>query len=253
MMSVSGLTAYCSGLLHPVHSKQQFRIRRYNGSRFRKFSVDELASRWQIAQARIQYAHAQGFAASYISRDSDHHQSRLHEDLPGDPFWMTLIKESLWFVRSLFAFLIEQPSQLKYLEWPSFYSTLKTATLTLVLVALLIVALSSVDSVLCYLLALVLRRKPWFGDAIRRQTYISHYFTCNTQYIWWFGHDGGLCCFAIHHQQALIPTIGIAYMNLACSFCLRHCNLISWLTCFKVISSCFYPTFPRSSPPWNSF
>ncbi|KAI9177873.1 hypothetical protein LWI28_020167 [Acer negundo] len=42
-------------------------------------------------------------------------------------------------------FLVEQPSQLKYLEWPSFQSTLKTATLTLVLVALLIVALSSLS------------------------------------------------------------------------------------------------------------
>lgn len=42
----------------------------------------------------------------------------------------------------------EQPSQLKSLEWPSFHSTLKTATLTLVLVALLIVALSTADPVL---------------------------------------------------------------------------------------------------------
>lgn len=37
---------------------------------------------------------------------------------------------------------------------------LRTAMLTLVLVALLIVALSSVDSVLCYVLALLLRRTP---------------------------------------------------------------------------------------------
>lgn len=38
---------------------------------------------------------------------------------------------------------------------------LKTAMLTLVLVALLIVALSSVDSALSYILALVLKRKTW--------------------------------------------------------------------------------------------
>ncbi|KAK0589083.1 hypothetical protein LWI29_009423 [Acer saccharum] len=46
-----------------------------------------------------------------------------------------------------------EQSQLKYLEWPSFQSTLKTATPTLVLVALLIVAPSSSLSVMddtCY-------------------------------------------------------------------------------------------------------
>ncbi|XWS67704.1 hypothetical protein CRYUN_Cryun04dG0028800 [Craigia yunnanensis] len=62
------------------------------------------------------------------------------------------IQDTCWhgwsnFNVSLFAFLVEQPSQLKYIEWPSFQSTLKTAILTLVLVAGLIVALSSVDSV----------------------------------------------------------------------------------------------------------
>ncbi|WCJ39659.1 hypothetical protein M5689_020631 [Euphorbia peplus] len=55
-------------------------------------------------------------------------------------------------------FLVEQPSQLKYIEWPSFQTTLRTAILTLVIVALLIVALASVDSILCYLLVVLLRR-----------------------------------------------------------------------------------------------
>ncbi|KAA8515645.1 hypothetical protein F0562_018744 [Nyssa sinensis] len=63
-------------------------------------------------------------------------------------------------LNSLFVFLVERPSQLKYIEWPNFQSTLKTASLTLVLVALLIVALSSVHSALSYLLALLLRRTP---------------------------------------------------------------------------------------------
>lgn len=40
------------------------------------------------------------------------------------------------------------------------FMQLKTATLTLVLVALLIVALSSVDSALSFILALLLRRTP---------------------------------------------------------------------------------------------
>ncbi|KAF3626079.1 putative lecithin-cholesterol acyltransferase-like 1-like [Capsicum annuum] len=60
--------------------------------------------------------------------------------------------------KSILRFLVEQPSQLKYIEWPGFQSTLKTATLALVLVGLFIIALSSVDSALSYMLALFLRR-----------------------------------------------------------------------------------------------
>ncbi|XP_078180329.1 uncharacterized protein LOC144574275 isoform X3 [Carex rostrata] len=40
-----------------------------------------------------------------------------------DPFWSSLIKEILWCLRDLFQFLAEQPSQLKYIEWPSFQRT----------------------------------------------------------------------------------------------------------------------------------
>lgn len=90
---------------------------------------------------------------------SDQHLSS-DDDFPQEPFLLTLIKDGLWGLKSLFVFLAEQPSQLKYVEWPSFSNTLRTATLTLVLVALLIVALSSVDSALSYLLALVLRKSP---------------------------------------------------------------------------------------------
>ncbi|XP_078433546.1 uncharacterized protein LOC144704859 [Wolffia australiana] len=75
-----------------------------------------------------------------------------------EPFLLTLFKDIIWSVGFLFSFLAAQPGQLKYIEWPSFLSTLKTATLTLVLVAALIVALSSVDSALCYVLTMVLRK-----------------------------------------------------------------------------------------------
>ncbi|RAL49460.1 hypothetical protein DM860_012893 [Cuscuta australis] len=65
-----------------------------------------------------------------------------------------------WFrpFKTLVSFLAEQPSQLKYIEWPSIQSTLKTASLALVLVALFIVALSTVDSALCFILAFLSRR-----------------------------------------------------------------------------------------------
>ncbi|KAJ3677058.1 hypothetical protein LUZ60_002782 [Juncus effusus] len=75
-----------------------------------------------------------------------------------EPFWLSLFKDIAWSLRALFVFLAEQPSQLKYIEWPGFQSTLKTAALTLVIVAFLIVALCSIDSALCYLLALFLRK-----------------------------------------------------------------------------------------------
>ncbi|XP_010908330.1 uncharacterized protein [Elaeis guineensis] len=66
--------------------------------------------------------------------------------------------EPFWSLRSLAVFLREQPIQLKYIEWPTFQSTVKTASLTLVLVAFLIVALSSIDSALCYTSALLVRK-----------------------------------------------------------------------------------------------
>ncbi|KAF6150751.1 hypothetical protein GIB67_020834 [Kingdonia uniflora] len=135
--------------------------------------------------------------ASYSARS--YHELKTNDG--SDSFWLSLTKEAIGGFRSLGVFLVVQPSQLRYIEWPSFRSTmeadpvtfrdlgldrpgsschipgcdahkrvsiviitpigsleLKTASLTLVLVALLIVALSSIDSVLCYLLAVVLRR-----------------------------------------------------------------------------------------------
>ncbi|KAL9266093.1 hypothetical protein AKJ16_DCAP14574 [Drosera capensis] len=73
-------------------------------------------------------------------------------------FWVKKYKHFIRTLKAVLIFLSEQPSQLKYIEWPSFQSTLKTAALTLVLVSVLVVALSSVDAVLAYLLALYLRR-----------------------------------------------------------------------------------------------
>lgn len=74
------------------------------------------------------------------------------------PFWLTLVDDIIRSLRSLALFLVEQPSQLKYIEWPSIENTAKTAALTLVLVAVLIVSLASVDSFLFYVLARLSRR-----------------------------------------------------------------------------------------------
>lgn len=93
-----------------------------------------------------------------VSAARNNHALSYDDDLNPEPFWASLIKEVVWSLKSLFTFLGEQPGQLKYIEWPSFQSTLRTATLTLILVALLIVALSSVDSALYCMLNWFLRR-----------------------------------------------------------------------------------------------
>ncbi|XP_010531525.1 PREDICTED: uncharacterized protein LOC104807801 isoform X2 [Tarenaya hassleriana] len=95
---------------------------------------------------------------STVSVTATHQPLSSHDRLPPEPFWLSLLKDFIWSLRTLFSFLAEQPGQLKHVEWPSFKSTLKTATLSLVLVAVFIVALSSVDSALCYVLSLVLRK-----------------------------------------------------------------------------------------------
>ncbi|KAF3551083.1 hypothetical protein DY000_02009058, partial [Brassica cretica] len=85
-------------------------------------------------------------------------QSTSLHDEPEPSLWLSLVRDIVGSTGSVFSFMAEQPSQLKFIEWPSFTTTLKTATLSLFLVAVFIVALSSVDSALCYVLALILRK-----------------------------------------------------------------------------------------------
>nr|XP_043624611.1 uncharacterized protein LOC122596145 isoform X2 [Erigeron canadensis] len=99
-----------------------------------------------------------GYGAKYVlSAGSRNYEPSSHYD-GNRPFWLAPSQEFMRALKSVFVFLAEQPSQLKYIEWPGFQNTLKTATLTLVLVAMLIVVLSSVDSGLWYLLASILRK-----------------------------------------------------------------------------------------------
>ncbi|PWA56263.1 hypothetical protein CTI12_AA414530 [Artemisia annua] len=103
----------------------------------------------KISRTRPQFFLREGYGAKYaISVGGRNHDLSLHNG-GNEPFWS---------VKSLFAILAEQPSQLKYIEWPGFQNTVKTATLTLVLVAMLIIVLSSVESGLWYLVALILRK-----------------------------------------------------------------------------------------------
>ncbi|KAF5745770.1 hypothetical protein HS088_TW07G01363 [Tripterygium wilfordii] len=160
MVLISGLSINCSGLANPCPTKLPFRIQSYNGIRFNDYNTVQLRP-GMISRQKIPYIFANYSGNKHaLSVGRNSQQLSFEDGVPEETFLISLVKQAIWALRSLFVFLVEQPSQLKYIEWPSFQSTLKTATLTLVLVALLIVALSSVDSVLCYFLALVLRRTP---------------------------------------------------------------------------------------------
>ncbi|XP_044489333.1 uncharacterized protein LOC123213806 [Mangifera indica] len=158
MVFVSGLQANCSALIHPAWSnKLPCPTGRCNSFNFLQHNATQ-----PISRGGIGYWVQKGLGHEHVNSVGRDYQHRLSfdDDIPDEPLLLTCVKEAIWALRSLFVFLAEQPSQLKYIEWPGFQHTLKTATLTLVLVGVLIVALSSTDSFLSYLLGLLLRRTP---------------------------------------------------------------------------------------------
>ncbi|XP_010446356.1 PREDICTED: uncharacterized protein LOC104729156 [Camelina sativa] len=150
MMVVSpGLLTSVSGLIRLAPSQ---RIQRRNGfgpSCF-KFSGDS-----RSINGRVSHKPVVTVGCSRQSWSSHNNKQPSEEE---EPLWLSLLRDIVWSTRSLLSFMAEQPSQLKYIEWPSFTSTLKTATLSLCLVAVFIVALSSVDAALCYILTMILRK-----------------------------------------------------------------------------------------------
>ncbi|KAI3445145.1 hypothetical protein Pfo_001810 [Paulownia fortunei] len=156
ILNFSGIKSLTTGAGYPKLSFQNYNHDTY---RFSKFHCGTALVSRRIPNLSNLYFHRRCSGIRHIISAGRNYQLNYNDDSHTEPFWLNLIKETIWATRSLLLFLVEQPSQLRYLEWPSFQSTLKTATLTLVLVALLIVALSSVDSALSYLLALLLRRK----------------------------------------------------------------------------------------------
>lgn len=160
MAIVTGFPKQFSGLVCPRNYKLSFGTQRCNEVKFSDYGAVRLECR-RNPRGGLRYVPAKLSCNKHVLYAGRGPYQLSHEDdLPQKPFWLSFIKEAIWAWKALFVFLVEQPGQLKYIEWPGFQSTLRTAMLTLVLVALLIVALSSVDSVLCYVLALLLRRTP---------------------------------------------------------------------------------------------
>ncbi|KAK9121168.1 hypothetical protein Syun_018785 [Stephania yunnanensis] len=146
---------YIKGLTSFTTPKPSFWLQRFsssgpNSSNCVKFIPDNLQSSGLNFRAKFK-------PFAYVGRNN--RELRFEEDgFDSEPLWIFLAKETFGGLRALVMFLVEQPGQLKYIEWPPFYSTLKTASLTLVLVAMLMVALLSVDATLSYLLAFLLRK-----------------------------------------------------------------------------------------------
>ncbi|CAA0808970.1 Unknown protein [Striga hermonthica] len=164
MAAVSGSILKFSGIKSPPNdatgrTKLAFQIHNHDSCRFSKSHSRIALFSKNFTNLSNLYFHHRFPCTTHIFSSGRNYPLDYNNNAHTEPSWLNFIGDVIRTLRSLFLFLAEQPSQLKYIEWPSFGSTLKTATLTLVLVAVLIVALSSVDSALSYLLALLLRRK----------------------------------------------------------------------------------------------
>lgn len=158
MASFSGLLSHFSVLHHyngnPMHP---FRHRMSTGADNTDLVTCKFVPKW-IPRSRTQALHVDRVQPSFAMSSGGYDGLRFDDEHQEEPFWLQLFKDTIRSLKSLLAFLAEQPGQLKYIEWPGFQYTLRTATLTLLLVAMLIVALSAVDSALAFMLAFILRK-----------------------------------------------------------------------------------------------
>lgn len=149
---MAGLAATASALAAGMSSLPWCRPTRPSGlTRPPPLQVAELQPCRFASAGRLKCA-----AASGNGRQGPRASQYLFDD--DEPLWIAVVREFAVSVRNLVVFLAEQPRQLKHLEWPAFRNTLRTAALTLILVVVFIVALSSVDAALSYILSWLLRK-----------------------------------------------------------------------------------------------
>ncbi|XP_040365054.1 uncharacterized protein LOC112173978 isoform X2 [Rosa chinensis] len=117
MAAVSQSVATCSGLInHPGHAKLPFGP---NGTKITNHNAVSVTCR-RTRRAGIRCLAVRRVGTTYAaSVGKDHHQLSVDDGVPQEPFLLSLFKETVWSLRSLFIFLLEQPSQLKYIEWPA--------------------------------------------------------------------------------------------------------------------------------------
>ncbi|XP_011658604.1 uncharacterized protein LOC101211352 isoform X3 [Cucumis sativus] len=113
------------GIICLPQSKEPYHVLQYNTTRLNKSSLfQRLHTRISKRSGHHLYAGRMGF--NHAALEQNYQQPSFNDELPPEPFFLSLIKETFWGLRSLLIFLVEQPSQLKYIEWPSFQSTVRS-------------------------------------------------------------------------------------------------------------------------------
>ncbi|XP_021724605.1 uncharacterized protein LOC110691933 [Chenopodium quinoa] len=158
MTTLYGLLLNSSVLGHKNGNPMlSFRYRLSTEVNSRDLIACNFVPKWNL-RSEINYSNKRQIRPRFSMSRGGSYGLKFDDESDEDPFWVHFSKETIRGLKSLLAFLAQQPEQLKYIEWPSFQDTLRTATLTLVLVAALVVALSSIDAALSYVLALLLRK-----------------------------------------------------------------------------------------------
>ncbi|KAF4390230.1 hypothetical protein F8388_019885 [Cannabis sativa] len=114
MVVLSHSTTFCSGFIH--HSIKPTLLFQGNISCYNGIKVAQRGSDY------VQKSKLGSTCVVHMAR-GEPYQSSFEDNLLHEPFLLTIVKEAVWWMRSLFIFLSEQPGQLKYIEWPSFPST----------------------------------------------------------------------------------------------------------------------------------
>ncbi|KAL6570199.1 hypothetical protein OROMI_014713 [Orobanche minor] len=127
MATFSGLILNFSGIKSlPIgadHAKMPFPSNNHDTFGFSKSRCSVAIFSRKIPNHPFQYFH-QGCSRTTKNLSSRrNYQLDYKDDTHTEPFWLNFIREAIWTVGSLLLFLVEQPRQLKYIEWPSFQST----------------------------------------------------------------------------------------------------------------------------------
>lgn len=101
---------------------------------------------------------AQSVAAQGASPRRPNYHQHFDEDVSPSNLFLDIIQSIFRDVRSGLMFLLEQPGELKYLEFPSLQSAGTMALFTIAVVMVLIVFLATVDSGFSSVVASVFRR-----------------------------------------------------------------------------------------------
>ncbi|KAH9304222.1 hypothetical protein KI387_008626, partial [Taxus chinensis] len=129
-----GCPRSCSGLIEKSWNKQpKFGIHIRHSKRFK--ANCQLSSECATGWHKYSYLKVQRGQETTRSRaaGADGRYFPVDDDTKLEPFLISLGKHFLRDIKWALLFLWEQPGQLRFIEWPSFQSTLKTAILTVLL------------------------------------------------------------------------------------------------------------------------